>query len=203
MTEAYPLHWPDGWPRTRSACRDGYLSGYDHRNSQSWSKVTHRLLNELRLLKAEDVIISTNQPLRRDGLPYAQQRRIEDPGVAVYFRVDGRALVIAQDRFWNMPCNIRSIALAIEGLRQMQRHGGDHIMERAFTGFAALPAPKAWPEVLGFPPDATITGEALGARFRALAKEHHPDRGGDPQKFAAITEAVEEGRRALACLARA
>ena len=27
MTEAYPLTWPSGWPRTPSALRDNYLAG--------------------------------------------------------------------------------------------------------------------------------------------------------------------------------
>ena len=160
--------------------------------------MTHRLLDELRLLKASDVIISTNQPLRRDGLPYAQQRRIDDPGVAVYFQLDGRALVIAQDRYWNMPCNIRSIALAIEGLRKMQRHGGDHIMERAFTGFAALPAPDMsppWWAVLGI-----SEGEGLKearAAYRRLAAQCHPDAGGDADRMAEINRAWDEAQRVI------
>lgn len=196
--EAYPLCWPPGWRRTPAGQRDSYLAGHDHRNSQHWGKVTHRLFDELRLLKAHDVILSTNQPLRRDGLPYAQTRRIDDPGVAVYFQLDGRSLVMAQDRYWSMLDNMRSIALGIEGLRRMQRHGGDQMMERAFTGFQALPPPsdsKPWWDVLGVPQDCRLH-DAQSAH-RRLAVKHHPDAGGDTAMMAEINRAWDEAQQAL------
>ena len=201
MTEAYPLQWPQGWPRTPPGERDHYLAGHDHRNSQNWSKVTHRLLHELRLLRVENVIVSTNQPLRRDGLPYAATRRIDDPGAAVYFDLDGRALVLAQDRYWPLVDNLRSIALAIEGMRKMQRHGGDHMMERAFTGFAALPPPaegQKWWRVLGV--QSTCTLNAARLAYRDLAHTYHPDSpdGGDAARMAEINRAWEEAQQALA-----
>ena len=40
---------------------------------------------------------------------------------------------------------------------------------------------------LGAPPTGTV--EAIRARYMALAKEHHPDKGGDVVRMAAITEA--------------
>lgn len=51
---------------------------------------------------------------------------------------------------------------------------------------------------LGAPPLGTV--EAVRARYMALAKEHHPDKGGDVVRMAAITEAWsvlgDAGRRA-------
>jgi hypothetical protein len=44
------------------------------------------LLNELRLASGKDVVVSSNVPLRSDGLPYAQSGRLEDPGIAAYFK---------------------------------------------------------------------------------------------------------------------
>jgi hypothetical protein len=49
---------------------------------------------------------------------------------------------MAQDRFWSIIGNMRSLTISIEGLRQMERHGGATMMERAFDGFAALPPPE-------------------------------------------------------------
>ena len=150
--DAYPLTWPDGWPRTRASKRVWALPG-GHGNAMSWDRVVSRLITEVGRLEASHVVLSSNQPLRRDGLPYAAKRNIEDPGVALYFRLGDRSLVMAQDRYCLLIDNIRSLALAIEGLRQMERHGGGHMMERAFRGFEALPPPstdtRPWREVLG------------------------------------------------------
>jgi hypothetical protein len=37
--------------------------------------------------------------------------------------------------------------------------------------------------------------EFVEARYAALAREHHPDRGGDPVRMATINAAMEEFRR--------
>ena len=93
---------------------------------------------------AWNVVISSNVPLRQDGLPYASQagKRYDDPGVAVYFGLKGKALSMARDRFYSPRENIRSLILAINVTRSIERHGGN-TMERAFSGFAAI-APRAW-----------------------------------------------------------
>lgn len=190
LTAEYPLSWPEGWPRT-DASKRGYLAGGDHPNSQHWDLVTHRVSEEFRLLGASNVVLTSNQPIRRDGLPYAAKRRIDDPGVSVYFTVDGESLVIAQDRFLDMTDNMRSISLAIEGMRRMQRHGGQHIMQRAFRGFTALPPPKPWHEVLGVAPDAPKS--SIEGAYRKLAMTCHPDHGGSVEAMAAITAARDAG----------
>ena len=52
---------------------------------------------------------------------------------------------MAQDQHLGLLDDIRSLSLAIEGLRQMQRQGGRVMLERAFAGFAALPTPGSGP----------------------------------------------------------
>src|SRR5258708_200630 len=157
MTQAYPLLWPEGWPRTPAA----------HRRNTSPVTTTfdgarRQLLNELQLLGAMSAVISSNLPLRVDGQPYADaaRRRMDDPGVALYFTLDTRAVVMARDVFWNVHDNLRSIGHAIEHLRGLERHGGAHMMERAFGGFTALPPPQGarpvpvdWRHELGPLPD--------------------------------------------------
>ena len=196
---AYPLCWPPGWPRTTWEGRSRHLAGAEHRNSQRWEMVTHRLMNELRLLKARNVILSTDQPIRRDGLPYAAKRLIDDPGAAVYFERGSQQYVLAQDTYMDLHDNLRSLALAIEGLRQMERHGGDRIIERAFSGFLALPPPtnrKPWWDVLGVPQDCRL--DAAREAHRTLAVRHHPDAGGDTARMAEVNGAWEQARRAIA-----
>lgn len=146
MTEAYPLSWPPGWPRHKGGRdSDRRFNGPTYR----WDRVYRGLVEELERIGATQITVSTNQPLRRDGYPYAQERAIADTGVAVYFMRGKKSLVMAQDRFNTVMGNMRSLTMAIEGLRQMERHGGATMMERAFDGFAALPAPDDCWKILG------------------------------------------------------
>ena len=198
MVEAYPLAWPDGWPRTEASKRALSLPG--GRGNQTWDKVVSHLTAELRLLAAGQVVLSTDQPIRRDGMPYAAKRLIDDPGAAVYFRLGDRDLVMAQDRYRELLDNIRSLALAIEGLRQMRRHGGAYMMERAFRGFEALPAPETrprWRDVLDLPAGIP-TVEDIERAYRRRAKHLHPDRGGSDEAMSELTAALEEARAAVA-----
>ncbi len=133
MTEAFPLHWPEGWPRTDWRKHKWSLPG--GRSSQGWNSVVKRLRTEVNRIGGINVVISTNQPIRRDGEPHATSRRIDDPGAAVYFTRDNRQLVMAQDAYELLLDNLRSLALAIEGLRQMERHGGARL--RRIRGTAA------------------------------------------------------------------
>lgn len=186
--EAYPLQWPDGWPRTPP-----------HRQSKSRFTVTFgvardSLLSELRLLGARNVVLSTNLRLRGDGLPYADEarRRIDDPGAAVYFTLDGEPRVMARDLYWTVHENVHSIGHAIGHLRGLQRHGGDFMMKRAFAGFAALPAPgqadsQRWWKVLRVEP--TATEAEIQAAYRARAKELHSDAGGNDTAMAELNVA--------------
>lgn len=171
-TDAYPLAWPPGWPRHRGARdSDSRFKGPTYR----WDRVFHGLVDELRRIGAKDVVVSTNQPVRADGLPYAQQRAINDPGVAVYFSRGKKRLVMAQDRFDSVLGNMRSLSMAIEGLRQMERHGGATMMERAFDGFTALPPPEDCWAILGLSKTngGDIDIEIVREAFRAKAREMH------------------------------
>lgn len=192
--EAFPLQWPEGWPRTapykRGSSRFGKNLGFGE---------IKKLQNELRLMGARNVVISSNVPLRQDGLPYASQaaKRYDDPGVAVYFTLNGKALSMARDRY-NTPWeNIRSLILAIAAIRSIERHGGSTMMERAFAGFAAIAPPdwkKPWREVFGVTPD--WRGD-IGALYREKARNRHPDAGGSDQLMAELNVAYGEAKREL------
>lgn len=204
MTEAYPLQWPPGWPRTSSLLRqDGarFKGGDPYRTDPAapngrryvgkrlptFEEARVRLLEELLRLdqanRPADVVLSSNLPVRRDGGVYSDvaRRRIDDPGVAVYFAVKGRKMVMAQDAFDTVAANVSSLRLAIEAMRTLERHGGGTMMEKAFTGFAALPPPspgKPWREVLQFDPDDKPDADRVTSRYRRIAMElhgEHPD----------------------------
>lgn len=198
--EAYPLQWPEGWPRTAASLRES-----DRRFSGSvyglaMGRARDQLVDELERMGARDLVVSSNVALRRDGLPYSDQRRIEDPGVAVYFTLKKRPLAMAQDRFVSVAGNMRSLGLAIEAMRQLERHGGGHMMERAFTGFVALAPPdwkKPWREVMGLPKDWRSNGNELLAHYRQKAKLRHPDNGGDDTLMAELNVAYSEAKAEL------
>jgi hypothetical protein len=198
MTQAYPLEWPKGWPHTPSEKRR-----HNPHFQTTFDKARRDLLHELELLGASGVVISSWLPLNRDGSPRDDQARrgIEDPGVAVYFSIKGKQMVMARDAFLTVHDNLRSIGLAIASLRALERHGGGALLERAFHGFAALPPPernKPWWEVLGIPRESEEF--MIEAAYRHRAKTAHPDHGGSADEMAELSrardEALEERSRA-------
>jgi hypothetical protein len=145
MTTAYPLHWPPGWPRIdpRKQHSSRLTTGAD--------QAVRKLRDELRLLGAKNLVISSNLPTRQDGQPYVARRKIDDAAVAIYFELNGKPMAMARDAYWTVHENIMSLAHAVAHMRGLSRHGGNHMMQQAFTGFVALPAPGAqrpWWEVL-------------------------------------------------------
>lgn len=59
------------------------------------------------------------------------------------------------------------------------------------------PPPSAWRAALGFGVLETPTRELIHARYRQLAKQHHPDRGGSAQVMAEINAAFSQGMKEL------
>lgn len=203
MTEAYPLAWPEGWPRTPA----GHLTdGRYHFKKVSWKDGNRRpytfaeardaLLEEVKRMTRGAIVLSTNFVISTTtGLPRSDRRAPEDQGVAIYFTRNGRPLVMACDRYTRAEENMNSLRLALDAMRQLERHGGGIVAEKAFTGFAALPAPKRWWEVLGVPPDATLA--QVEAAYRPKARAAHPDQGGSTAAMSELNAARDAARKAL------
>ena len=196
---AYPLQWPTGWKRA-TARKEARFSTRDYGSRPARvltvSDGCDRVLRELDRMgyTRNDVVISTNVVLRLDGLPRSDQRAPDDPGAAVYWRTrKGENKVMAIDIYDRVADNLAAIAATLEAMRSIERHGGAAILERAFTGFVALPSPGAkrnWWEVLGLQSDATR--EAVKTAYRRLASIHHPDKpGGSHEKMAELNHAQE------------
>src|SRR5579859_4395528 len=127
---AYPLRWPDGWPRTGLGYRRNAQFGKtETRPGQSWKSKTDlsmadavkRLNLELERLGvnvADDSIVSTNLKLNLSGLPRGDQGEPSDPGVAVYFqKKNGPMRVIAIDAYRRVRDNVAAIAATLEAMR--------------------------------------------------------------------------------------
>ena len=197
--KSFPLSWPEGWKRATSRKAAQFKN---YRQRLSVIDAVRRVLHELELMHVRDwnVIISTNVPLRLDGLPRSDKEPL-DPGAAVYWKQNDKAPMrcMAIDRYNRVADNLAAIAATLEAMRAIERHGGAAILDRAFTGFAALPerASQPWREVLGIV-SAQPTLQIVEDRFRALAQVHHPDKGGKREKFEAIVAARDQARLELA-----
>lgn len=183
----YPLAWPTGWARTKARKR--------WPGKMSIGRSIEKLSTELRRLGAVREIVSSNVPVRVDGRPYADaaERRIQDPGVAVYFELSGKPRCLACDT-WDTPGgNIAALAAHIECLRGIDRYGVG-TLDQAFAGYTALPAKgETWRTTLGFSPEAAITADAIRQAFREQARSAHPDAGGSHEAMAALNAAMTEG----------
>ncbi len=176
----HPLTWPDGWKRI-DASRRKDATFTRHGQRLSVTDGVQRVLLELDRLAVHeaDVIISTNVKTRLDGLPRSGEPKPADPGVAVYWQKgNGPMQCMAVDRYTEVADNMAAIAATLEAMRAIERHGGAEILDRAFKGFAALPAPAAgqrdWWTVLDLP--QTATADEIRKKHRYLAGLHHPDR---------------------------
>ena len=190
MTEAYPLQWPDGWPRTPPHKRQPSRFSPGGLTDES-----RYIIWELERLGARHAVVSTNVELRRDGLPYSSRRAPEDPGVAVYFLLDSRQQCIPCDRWSKVEENARATWKSIEALRGLERWGAKSFVDAAFRGFEALPPPSrdAWWDVLGLPRHADR--EAAETAYRHLAKKAHPDApGGSDAAMVRLNTAIQEAR---------
>lgn len=185
---AYPLAWPVGWPRSNSSDWGRF--------KVSLGRAQDELLDELERMGARYVTLSTNIELRQDGLPYSNRRAPEDPGVAVYFRIDDKPMVLACDQYDRVWKNIRAIGKTIEALRAIQRYGSSDLLERAYVGFNALPdyseGKEPWYSVLGCDADASL--DDIHAAWLKKMKEVHPDKGGSDAEAKRANKAWEEAQ---------
>jgi hypothetical protein len=210
---AYPLQWPAGWPRTPvSQQRHGKFHtmkrepgrAYNSQVEITIAEATKRVLAELARMgiDRDNIVISTNLELRQDGLPYSRQPVPRDAGAAVYWHVKkGEQRVMAIDQYYKVEENLAAIAATLDAMRAIERHGGAQILDRAFTGFTALPAPVAyrtWREVFGWSEHKMPKPGEIRARFRELASVRHPDRaGGSDAAMSELNVAMAEAEKEI------
>lgn len=187
--DAYPLAWPDGWPRT------------ERRKSSQFKTTLYKAIenvqDSLRRFATDSgrkiggVLISSNVTLTT--------RSPEDPGVALYFTWDDLPTCIAVDRYPTCAENLQAIHHCLEAERTKLRHGGLNLVRAAFRGYAMLPPPGAsedWREVLG------VTGSPglaqIDEAWKRLRTKLHPDKpGGDAAAFARAKQAYDRARAEL------
>jgi hypothetical protein len=185
--QKYPLAWPPGQPRTSSRTDARFsrrgdanpISGIRTLKSLTIAQAMERLRYEVDAMGisfVDDCIVSSNLKLNLSGLPRSDQGEPADPGVAVYWISKSGPRVMAIDLYNRVADNIAAVARTLEYMRGIERHGGKHIQERAFTGFAALPPPDSCWKILGLSKkDHIINRENVMAAFRDKAREGHSE----------------------------
>ena len=207
-----PLAGPWPYPPTKPR------KTYQFRST--WQDTKRLLVNEADLLGAKLVVefdvVGGESAFRINGELRANAKAGDFPGVRVSMETRHGPLTYATDRYersWghqklaSWQANVRAIAMSLEALRAVDRHGVTRAGEQ-YTGWKQLPPgqPIAAP-----PPDdlptraarlliaaggpANSVGEVLAepalARrlFARAARKHHPDVGGDRVLFERLVAA--------------
>lgn len=207
-----PLCWPSWFPRTPASARTYGRFGKKRNSGYGVESVTlavarSRLLKQLDMftkpgrtyrVPADSIIISSDLSVRNDGLPRSGQKKPSDPGVAVYFELDGKQRCIPCDAYSRIEDNLAAVAATIEALRTLERHGSQ-MFEAAFTGFDALPSPdhvmdRSWRDVLEYYGQNIDEAQAIYLRKR---KKAHPDHGGNTDAFSEVERAWGQAKEEL------
>lgn len=181
MVDAFPLSFPPGWKRTPLCSKKNARFG------TSFARARDSLMNELKLLGGTNIVLSSNIPLRRDGLPYGNTGQPADTGVAVYFTRKGKQQCVPCDKWRRVEDNVHAINLTIGALRGLDRWGANEMVDAAFMGFQQLE-------------DKSHTSYFAGCRdseerkklYRELAKVMHPDNGGNTDEFVRMKQEYEQ-----------
>jgi hypothetical protein len=204
---AFPLHWPNGRPRTKYRKRanfhrqesttfrrsDNSTYTQTRKKSLTIGDSRDRLLAELSKLGGSRVVISSNLRLRNDGLPVSAQSEPIDPGIAVYFQMNKQPHCLSCDTWDRAADNLAAIAKHVEAMRGQLRWGVADVAAM-FAGFKALPGAIITPAQMSVEDAAQFIGALLGIGpnwmnvrdsadtyrtcYRTAAKKLHPDANG-------------------------
>lgn len=202
----------DRWPTKPTP---SYMQRSRSTFKATWSSTLKLLESELDKISARNIVIQAfvdSSQIRQDGMLYVNARP-RSPGVILSFNSKGKELSMPCDscEFWQH--NVRSIALALQALRAVDRYGVTKRGEQ-YQGWAKLPAPSGegalWDPPTTFEDAKKLiqklseksTGDIhqlLGACDKLLIR-FHPDRpNGDRRYFKAVNEARELLRKEFAC----
>lgn len=128
--------------------------------------------------------------------------------VEVIFDRDGKRYTKKCSKWEHSIDNLRAIGLSIEYLyRAVEIYGIEsqeefnNLFNSTFIGIEATPDDSAlmlgydseWWSILGINKDATK--EEIRNGYKAMARIHHPDAGGNPEQFQKVRKAYEEAIR--------
>ncbi|WP_030540591.1 hypothetical protein [Sphingobium sp. DC-2] len=198
IAPGFPLDWPRGRPRAAERKASLFREGGQ---PLTLTSAKRRLREQLSAMtrhgqqwRTTDIVLTCNIRYTASGArdQKLSRRDPDDPGVALYFDLDGKPHVLACDRWDTVQDNIAAIAAHIEALRGQERWGVADL-QQAFAGHVALPRPTPWWEVLGVSSDARL--DQINAAYRTAAKTAHPNAGGDRSTWDRLSAAYEEAKK--------
>lgn len=158
------------------------------------------LSSELEKLKATDVVFELamqERDIRVDGMPRANARAPEHPGVVVSFGSIHGPLRYATDTFTTWQANLRGIALGLEALRQVERYGITKRGEQYVGWKAIMPVSESREDaisVLWEYADGTsaVIPHNVDVKHlvRVARRVTHPDKGGSRDNWEAVQRAA-------------
>ena len=186
MTEAYPLQWPEGFPRSKSREAGRFKTTLAGALDNVEVSLQRFAIDSGKRISG--IVLSSNVAL---GV-----KKPIDPGVAAWFTWDDLQVCIPVDRYTTTEANLQAIHHVIEARRTELRHGTLALVRATMTGFAALPAPgrTPWWRILKVGADATKTD--IEASYRKLARDRHPDAGGSEAMMSELNVARDAGLKA-------
>lgn len=125
------------WPGQKTANRK------PHQFRSTYPQTLDLLEEELKHLKAKEIVLQAYigwDDLRNDGLPRGNANFTE-PGVILTFESSKGTLSFPCDRYTDWVANIRGIALSLEALRAVDRHGVTRRAEQ-YQGWKKLAPPS-------------------------------------------------------------
>lgn len=191
---AFPLSWPKSWPRATFPVSSSF-------GARSVESAVREVTRQLKLLGvvSNHIVISTNLPLRKDGLPFSNQRQPNDSGVAVYFSLNKRDCVLAVDKWIKVEHNLWAIAKDIEAQRGRIRWGVGSV-DQAFAGYTAIGnggiTTRPWREVFGTQAQDIARAE-INILYKVLSRLRHPDHGGSDAAMAELNVARNEALKEI------
>jgi len=180
---AYPLLWPERYPRTKEPERSRF--------NISYTRAVEHLMYELNEIGAKNIVLNSNIPIRKsDGLPYANYKEPEDTGVVIYCTLHGEPKSYPCDAWDRVKDNIRALGRTFENWRANNRYKVAGVGDEQYKGFKKLAqeaSKRDWWVVLGV--EESALWEDVNAAYRKWAMKCHPDHGGNIAQWHELQEA--------------
>lgn len=170
----FPLCWPEGRARTKNRRSSKFRVEYP--TAVKDLQTSLRQLGKPSQVTSDVVGLLTEAPA--------------DPGVAVWLKLPTGIRCVCCDEYMTVRENVRAISLTLDALRQVQNYGTTMLDQVLGHSVMSLPATTGTGRTDWFA--GCSTESEINQKWRTLAAEHHPDKGGNAETMAEINAARDK-----------